>query len=292
MAIDNLIQILVTVTVIELMVSIGLSATFAELGAVGKQRRLMIQALLANYFCVPAAAVILLLLFQAQSMVAAGFLIAAVCPGAPYGPPFTALARGNVPVSVGLMVALTASSAILAPPLLQWLLPLVTTGSETPPIDAAKIVGALFVVQLLPLIAGLMLRHWFPKAALRVLRPANLLSMVLTLALIGLIVVVHFRILLDIPLRGFLGMVALVATALAVGWHLGTPGASNRRAMAITTAVRNVGVALAIAAGSFAGTAAVTATLAFALFQTITVALVALGWGRLAPGTSQRLLLE
>ena len=55
--------------------------------------------------------------------------------------------------------------------------------------------------------------------------------------------------------------------------------------MAITTAVRNVGVGLVIATSSFPGTPAVTATLAFALFQTILLAMVALAWGRLAPAT-------
>ena len=43
----------------------------------------------------------------------------------------------------------------------------------------------------------------------------------------------------------------------------------------------NVGVSLVIATGSFAGTQAVTAATAFAIFQTIIMAVVALGWGRL-----------
>jgi hypothetical protein len=51
--------------------------------------------------------------------------------------------------------------------------------------------------------------------------------------------------------------------------------------MTMATAVRNVGVSLVIATGSFAGTRAVTAATAFAIFQTIVMALVALGWGRL-----------
>ncbi len=284
MAVDSLIQILVTVTVIELMLSIGLSATFAELAAVIGQRRLIIQAVIANYLCVPAVAVVLLLLFQAQPMVAAGFLIAAVCPGAPYGPPFTALAKGNVPVAVGLMIMLTASSAILAPLLLRSLLPLVATGSEALDIDAGTMIRVLLVVQLLPLVAGLMFRHWCPKAAIRVLRPVNLVSMVLNVAMIGLIITVQFRTLANIPLRGFLGMAALVAAALAIGWLLGNHDGGNRRTMAFTTAVRNVGVALAIATSSFAGTPAITTTLTFALFQTIIVALVAVAWGRLTPG--------
>ena len=50
------------------------------------------------------ATVGLLLLLGAQPMVAVGFLILAVCPGAPYGPPFAAIAKGNVPVAVGLML--------------------------------------------------------------------------------------------------------------------------------------------------------------------------------------------
>ncbi len=86
MSIEKLINILVTVTVMEMMVAIGLGVTFAEVVKVPRNLRLVAKAALANYVCVPAAAVGLLLLFHAHPMVAAGFLIAAVCPGAPYGP--------------------------------------------------------------------------------------------------------------------------------------------------------------------------------------------------------------
>jgi hypothetical protein len=55
----------------------------------------------------------------------------------------------------------------------------------------------------------------------------------------------------------------------------------------MATGVRNVGVSLAIAASSFAGTPAVTAATAFALFQTVLMALVALGWGRLAAAPAE-----
>jgi hypothetical protein len=53
--------------------------------------------------------------------------------------------------------------------------------------------------------------------------------------------------------------------------------------MVMATAVRNVGVALVIATASFPGTKAVAAATAFALFQTLAVALAALAWGRLTP---------
>jgi BASS family bile acid:Na+ symporter len=285
MTMDQLLNVLVTITLVEMMVAIGLGVAYADLVAVARDWRLLAQAALANYVCVPAAALGLLLALEAKPMVAAGFLVAAVCPGAPYGPPCTAMAKGNAAVSVGLMVVLAASSALVAPLLLRWLLPVVS-GGDSLKVDAAKMVVTLLATQLLPLFAGLAVRHWRPSLAARLLKPANRLSAVLNVSVIGLILVVQFETLMSIRPIGFAGMLALVLTALTAGWLLGMPGSANRRAMAITTAVRNVGVALVIATGSFPGTPAVTATLAFALFQTIVLALVALSWGRLAPTLS------
>src|SRR5262249_26396522 len=126
MTIDQLINVLVTITLIEMMVAIGLDVTFVDLVSVVRNWRLVARAALANYVCVPAVTVGLLLLFAPHPRVAAGFLILAVCPGAPYGPPFTAIAKGNVAVAIGLMVILAGSSAILAPILLYYLLPLMS----------------------------------------------------------------------------------------------------------------------------------------------------------------------
>jgi BASS family bile acid:Na+ symporter len=126
MSLDRLINILVTITLIEMMVPIGLRVTFAELVQTVKNRRLLSRAAVANYLLVPALAIVLLILFDANPMVAAGFLVLAVCPGAPYGPPFAGIARASVPAAVGLMVILAGSSAIISPMLLQVLLPWVS----------------------------------------------------------------------------------------------------------------------------------------------------------------------
>src|SRR5262245_10602229 len=109
MTLDRIINLLVTLTLIEMMVAVGLGVTFTDLLGVVRDGRLVARAALANYVCVPAATVGLLLLFNAQPMVAAGLLILAVCPGAPYGPPITAIARGNVAVAIGLMAILAGS---------------------------------------------------------------------------------------------------------------------------------------------------------------------------------------
>jgi BASS family bile acid:Na+ symporter len=286
-----LINLLAAVTLFELMVSIGLGVTFADLIGVARNARLIGMAALANYVCVPAAAVALLLLFHADALVAAGFLIAAVCPGAPYGPPFTGMAKGNVARAVGLMAILAGSSALVAPLLLHLLLP-ITSGDEQVQINAVKMVSTLLIAQFLPLCIGLGIRHWRPALADRLKKPANLLSLVLNLVMFGVILRVQWDMLMGIPLRAYLGMLALVLVGMAAGWLLGGPGNENRTAMTMATAVRNVGVSLVIATGSFAGTKAVTAATAFAIFQTAVMALVALAWGRLLAATTGTTRIE
>ena len=274
---DRLLNILVTITLIEMMVAIGLGVTFGELAAVARDRWLVARAVLANYVCVPAATVGLLLLFNAHALVAAGFLILAVCPGAPYGPPFSAIAKGNVPVAVGLMVLLAGSSALIAPILLHYLLPLVS-GNASLPVPAFNILVTLLVTQLLPLSVGVAVRQWCPTLAERLRKPANLASKVLNLAAVGFILATQFHLLAEIRPTGFVGMLALLVACWAAGWLLGGPGTDIRKAMTLTTSLRNVGVGLVIATGAFAGTPAVAAVLVYGLFEVVGSLLLALGW--------------
>ena len=278
MTIDQFINVLALVTLIEMMVAIGLGVTFVDLAGVARNGRLVAKAALANYVCVPAVTVGLLLLFDPHPMIAAGFLILAVCPGAPFAPGCIKIAKGDMAVAVGLMFILASSSAIFAPVLLHLLLPLIST-NEMLQVDTLKIVSSLLVTQLVPLLVGLYVRHWQPALAEGLQKPANLLSAVLSLLTVGVILLVHFQLFTEIRPLGYVGMAMLLMASWAAGWLLGGPSNELRKTMTLTTSLRNVGVGLVIATGSFAGTAAVTAALAYGLFEIGGSLLLALWWG-------------
>jgi BASS family bile acid:Na+ symporter len=279
MCLDRLINILVTITLIEMMVLVGLRVTFTELAQTAENRRLVARAAIANYLFVPAVTIALLMSFDVGPMVAAGFLVLAVCPGAPYGPPFAGIARANVPIAVGLMAILAGTSTIVSPALLHVLLPWVS-GAETPHIDWIGMVGALLVTQLLPLLLGLLVRHRRAQLADRLLAPLELVSKVLNLGVAGLILGSQFRMLAEIPHAGFVGMLILLAASLIIGWLAGAPGRDSRRAVALTTSLRNVGLGLVIVTGNFGGTPAVSAALAYGIVEVLGSLAVALWWGR------------
>ena len=283
MAVDRLVNLLAAVTLIELMVTLGLGVKASDVLSVGHQWGLLSRAFVANYILVPGAAFGLLLLFHPSPMVAAGILIAAVCPGAPYAPPFTAMAKGNVTVSVGLMVVLATSSAVVAPLLLGLLLPVIA-GNATIDINVVKMIGTLFGAQLLPFCLGIWIRHSHEALADRLKKPASALSLSLNLVLLTVIITVQFQTLAGIHVRGYFGVLCLVLATLVAGLLVTKrEQADTAKSMILTTSVRNVGVSLVIATASFPGTAAITSATAYALFQTVVIALVALAWGRYTP---------
>jgi BASS family bile acid:Na+ symporter len=279
MSLDRVVNLLVTITLIEMMILTGLRVTFGELARVVGNIGLVTRAAIANYLLFPALAVVLLLVFDPVPMVAAGFLVLAVCPGAPFGPPLAGIARANVPEAVGLMVILAGSSAIVSPLLLMALMPWLVGGADAR-INLAGMVGALLATQLLPLLVGLLVKHWRPHVADKLTSPLELVSKILNLGVVGLILATQFRMLPDIRPRGFAGMLLLLGGSLLIGWLAGGSKQDSRRTMALTTALRNVGLGLVIVTGNFAGTPAVSAALAYGILEVLGSLLVALWWRR------------
>jgi len=95
-----------------------------------------------------------------------------------------------------------------------------------------------------------------------------------------IVLVVYFPLLAAIRPCGYLAMSALLEASWAAGWLLGGPGSDNRKTLALTTSLRNVGVGLVIATGNFGGTAAVIAVLAYGIFEIVASLLLALAYGR------------
>ncbi|MBL8795227.1 MAG: bile acid:sodium symporter [Planctomycetia bacterium] len=260
----GLIKLLNVVALVVLMLSIGLTVQPAQVLVAARQVRLVLLGVLANFVLTPLITVGLLVAFDAVPLVAAGFLILAVCPGAPVGPTFTGIARGDVAAATGLMVILAGLSAILTPLLLTVLLGWLAPGSDLR-IDFVAITATLLVTQLLPLAVGLTLHHAAPHWSARAARPFRLTANLLLLVVVALILASQYPTLGAIRPRGWFGMLLLLAASLGIGWLCGGPGPATRRALAVTTGVRNAAVGLVIAGDNFAGTPAVTAVVAYAL---------------------------
>jgi BASS family bile acid:Na+ symporter len=271
----TLLQLLTSTGLIAMMLSMGFKSSIREIAVPLRNTRLIVNGLLVNFVMAPAATGALLYAFDADPFVSAGFLILAVCPGAPVGPPITAVAKGDVSYATGLMLILAGLSAILSPALLRLILPQLVPADDLQ-IDYLSIVQTLLITQLLPLGVGLIGHQLAPRLSGRIAQPLGQFANVLLLGVVVLVFVQEYESLSVVRGRGWVAMAALWMVTIGLGWIFGGPLRSTRRALAVTTAVRNAAVALVIVTVNFAGTAAVTAVIAYSLvsiFATIGCAL-------------------
>ncbi len=264
-----------------MMLSIGLAVKYEQVMASARQARQVVPAIVANFVLVPLVTCGLLAGFHAAPLVSAGFLILAVCPGAPVGPSLTGIAKGSVAAATGLMVILAGMSAVLSPVLLSVLLVRIVPEGDIHA-DYLAIVQTLLTTQLLPLGVGLGVHHWAPRFTEGIVKPIGMLANGLLLALVGLIVAVQHDTLGAIRFRGWAGMILLLLASLGIGWGCGGRDIANRKALAVTTATRNLAVGLVIAGSNFAGTPAVTAVVAYGVVSIVGALGCALLLGRLA----------
>lgn len=275
MNLATLARLLMLSGLIGIMLSTGLKVKLPDVMASLRQPRRVVLSLIANFLLVPAITLGLLKWFDADPLVSAGFLILAVCPGAPVGPPFAVIARGDVAGAIGQMVILAVVSAVISPLLLGVLLAPVLPADDLH-VDSVAIVQTLLIAQILPLAAGLAIGSKTPRLAERAARPLGLLANLLLLAAIGLILVRESELLSVIRLRGWLGMLLLLWSSLVVGWLCGGPGTASRKTLALTTSARNAAVALVIVSRNFAGSSAVTAVIAYAVVSILGSLVVAI----------------
>ncbi len=259
-----LVKSLTLAGLIAVMLSMGLKVKFADIVTSASNVRLVVMGLLANYVLMPAVTIGLLYLFDPHPMVSVGFLILAACPGAPVGPPFVAVAKGDVPFAIGQMVVLAGLSAVLSPLLLSVLLGRFLPASHLD-IDYFGIVRSLLVGQMLPLAIGLGVQQRAPTLAERLAKPLGLLANILLLAIVTLLLVREHETLELIRLRGWFGMLLLLSASLVIGWICGGPDRATRKSLALTTGVRNAAVGLVIVSNNFADTPAVSAVVAYSL---------------------------
>jgi len=231
--------------VVSSMMAMGVGFSVRQIIDALRNVRLVSLALLANFVAMPLAALALDKMLKLDEPLGVGLLLLGAAAGAPFLPKLTELAKGNLPFAVGIMVLLAVGTVGYLPLVLPLLLPGVT-------VNSGKIAGWLFLLTLLPLAVGLVLRAQYTEVAARV-KPVldwvcnlSLVPMVLLLAAGNIDKILHV-----FGTRGILAGFLLIALGFGIGWTIGGPSVDTRRTLALGTGQRNIAAALVVASESF-----------------------------------------
>lgn len=227
------------------MASVGLRYSVGEIIAPLRRLWPVVVALAANFVAVPMLAVGILQLIELDTAYAIGLVLAATAAGAPMIIQLTQLSGGNVPFSAGLLVLLVIVSIGYMP----LVVPLLAPGSE---ISAWAIAAPLVLTMLLPLAAGLLVKHRAPVAA-GILPLLGVVTTVSLATLVALTFTLNFSMVLGVLGTGaILAALLFIAGAFGIGWVFGGAfGDDLRDEMALGTSQRNFAAALVVATQSF-----------------------------------------
>lgn len=258
---------LVMGSVICLMLGVGLQTSFGQVIEVVKKVQLVARGVIANFVVVPALIALALIWVPLSPHVKVGIMLMAAAPVAPMAPPFAAMAKGDVPYAVGLMTVVGLLSILLTPAILILALP-ESLGEVG--VDPLQIMQTLLLVQLIPIAAGMALLHARPDVAERVAGSVSKLGQIGLIVGVAAILFTQAQQILAIQPLAYLVMIVAVVVSLIIGdrMMLGE-SAELRRALATSTAIRNIPLAFLIANQSFPGTSAAPTALIFAVMTMV-----------------------
>ena len=269
---------LMLVSLMCLLLGVGLRTAFGAMFAVAQQYHLVLRGLVANFVVVPFVFFLVLQGLPVGPDVVIGLTVLAAVPVASAAPPFVGMAKGDLPYAVGLMLIVAFLCVPLTPLILALCLPPSEAGLE---IDPWKIIQTLLTAQLIPLSVGMTIQHVRPRWA------EKLLQFVPTLALIGivlsltLIAATQAQQIVDLGVLPHLTALLSILVCLLIGnVMMRGEAAAIRRSLAISTAIRNVALALLIVNTNFPGSSAVTIVFVFGLLSLI----VSFTYGKLTTG--------
>jgi len=215
---SEFVKISALVFVLSSMLAMGLSLTIPQILEPLKNVRLVIVALLANFVAVPLLAWGVGSVLNLDTDLYTGLILVATAAGAPFLPKLAQTAKGNIPLSVGIMVLLMVVTVVYLP----LVLPLFLSGVEVsadglqPHMAQASSIAILFM-----LVGGIVL-SWSSMVAL-------------------------------VGTGGLLAAVLFLVGALLIGLLAGSAVPGARSVLGLGTAQRNLSAALVVGALNFSG---------------------------------------
>ncbi len=261
------VKYLLMVSIMSLMMGMGLRTAFGEVINIVRQFRLLLRGLLANFFVVPVLFYLAVQLLPFRPDVVIGLLIMAAVPVAPMAPPFVDKAKGDVLYAVGLMTIVTLLCVPLTPAILLLCLPKSEAGLE---LSAIQIFQTLLTAQLFPIGLGMTINHFSRKWTEKLLLVVPRIGQVGLLVSIIMIIAVQGKIIIDLGVLPNLAVLLGISLSLVVGhWMMVGETIELKRSLAISTAIRKVGLGLLIVNNNYPGTPAVAVVLVFGILSMV-----------------------
>jgi len=245
--------------VVVYMLSVPLETTRGEIVKTLGDLSLTGRALFANFVIIPILGIFIARFFDLPPDIKTGFLLLAMAPGGLLALQFARISNGNRIFAVALLFVFCLLAILITPALV--LLFFYRAGAGELPF--AWLILMLLLLIVVPALVGRTLQRLIPQQAPTLglwLGRLSILIFIIAAVAAGRYKTPAVKLM---GTNGIVAIVVLILCAWGVGWLMGGPEIRNRKVLAISSSMRNVGVCLPIASNYFAGTEVFIPMLAF-----------------------------
>ena len=272
------IQVLTCSALVGLLAGVGLRLTVNDVK--GALKRCHLTAIvLINFFGIPVLTLAGASCFGLKLHTAVAMLLLAASPFAPVVPVFARMARADLALAAGLTASFPLMAILLTPLVAQTGLRILGNADGLEFNMLTSLVTLVATISL-PLVMGILVRHWAPNVGQRLLRPMEIISEATGAVSLAFVTVTEFGSIINLGWKAWLSMALISEISLMAGWVVGGPTRGSRQVVALGTSNRNIALALLIAVQSFPGSPVVSAVVGNGLLL-IGLGLLHVGWWRL-----------
>ena len=157
-------QVLLPLVLALIMFGMGLTLKVADFSRLFKYPRIIVAGILGQILLLPIIALVVALVLELSAPLAVGLMIVAACPGGTTSNIFSHLARANLALSVTLTAISTLICVFSAPLVIQYSLNFFNQQGSVN-FSLLETAAALFLVTLMPVVMGIVVRHKFSNWA-------------------------------------------------------------------------------------------------------------------------------
>lgn len=260
-----------------IMFSLGLGLRIADFRRVLKRPAVMAAGLLAQVILLPASAFVIAQQAGLEPRLAVGLMILAACPGGVTAGMVTRLAGGDTALSISL-TALTSLVAFLSVPLIVGASMTYFLGqTSSVALPVGQLVGGLFVITLLPVVAGLLLRLRGPLRHAVARQWIHRLATLVFLLIVLVTFVEQWDVLTEHAGRVGAATLALNLTTMLTGIGLGVVTGvayASRIALAMECGIQNAALGITLAVAMLGMPELAVPSVVYALVMNVTALLV------------------
>ena len=233
-----------------IMFGVALDIKPSDFLRIFKNPKSVIVGATSQFILLPALTFLMVLIIKPSPSIALGMFMVAACPGGNISNFMTNYAKGNAALSVSLTAIATLFAIVMTPLNFQFWSSLYSPTStimnsiSISPLEMVKVISLLLGV---PLVLGMLVRHYFPNFAKMTSPYFKVGSILFFLLLIILALSKNTEIFTKYIHYVFLLVVAHNVLALLLGYNMGRItrlSIRNRRTLAIETGIQNSGLGL------------------------------------------------